>query len=215
MPQQLREFMLEGPGTARRRGTGWPTCCGPGFEVAADGTRTLRRVWLDTFDWRLYRAGSTLEYISGPGMHELALVTPDGERIAAEVPRMSWPRLPAAVPAGLVRERVAQIAGIRALLPVAESTSTQRNLRVLDSEDKTVVRAHTRQRPCARPSRERIPAAADDHPDTRLRRAGRPGRAAARRPAWRDRGRRIGLPVGARRQRAAGRRLQQPAWTSR
>ncbi len=90
------------------------------------------RLWLDTFDWRLYRAGSTLEYISGTGMHELAFVTPEGERIAAEMPRMTWPRVPGTIPAGVVRERVAQIAGIRGLLPVAAAASTQRNLRVLD-----------------------------------------------------------------------------------
>jgi len=94
------------------------------FQLAAGGSRRLRRVWLDTFDWRLYRAGNTLEYISGPGAQELALVTPDGERIAAAVPRMSWPRVPGAVPVGLVGERVAPIAGIRALLPVAAAAST-------------------------------------------------------------------------------------------
>jgi len=138
LPQQLREFMLEGTGTAAWNGM--TDVLRSRFQVAADGTRTLRRVWLDTFDWRLYRAGSTLEYSSGPGMHELTLVTPEGERLAAEVPRISWPRVPGIVPAGPVRERVAQIAGIRALLPVAESTSTQRSLRMLDGEGKTVVR---------------------------------------------------------------------------
>ncbi len=136
MPQQLREFMIEDAVAP----SGLADALRSQFQVAADGSRTLRRVWLDTFDWRLHRAGSTLEYVSGPGMHELALVSPDGERIAAAVPRMSWPRMADGVPAGQVRELVAPLAGIRALLPVAASTGTQRTLRVLDGEDKTVAR---------------------------------------------------------------------------
>ena len=103
MPQQLREFT--GTGTAA-----WNAMADvlrPRFQVAADRTRALRRVWLDTFDWRLCRVGRTLEYISGTGMHELAFVTPEGERMAAEMPRMTWPRVPGTIPAGVVRERVA------------------------------------------------------------------------------------------------------------
>ena len=129
--------MLEGTGTAAW--SGLADMLQSRLQVATDGTRTIRRVWLDTFDWRLYRSGRTLEYISGPGMHELVLVTPEGERTAVGVPRLSWPRLPGAVPAGVVGERVAQIAGIRALLPVA-AASTQRGLRVLDGQDKAVAR---------------------------------------------------------------------------
>ena len=32
-----------------------------------------RRTWLDTFDWRLYRAGLTLEYVGRPRGGELLL----------------------------------------------------------------------------------------------------------------------------------------------
>ncbi len=105
MPQQLREFMIDGAHTAAWNGMA--DALRSRFDVAADGSRTVRRVWLDTFDWRLYRNGSMLEYISGPGVHELALVTADGERIASAVPRMSWPRVADTLPAGLVRELVA------------------------------------------------------------------------------------------------------------
>jgi CHAD domain-containing protein len=142
LPQQLREFIFAGADTGADTAAwnGMADALRSRFQLAAGRSCTLRRVWLDTFDWRLYRAGSTLEYISGPGTHELALVTPDGERMAAAVPRLSWPRMPGAVPAGLVGERVAPIAGIRALLPVAAAASTRRNLRVLDGEGKIVVR---------------------------------------------------------------------------
>jgi CHAD domain-containing protein len=138
LPVQSSEFMIESAHPADWNGLA--DAVRSRFEVALDGSRTVRRVWLDTFDWRLYRTGRTLEYVSGPGTRELSLVTPDGERITSAVPPTSWPRMPGAVPAGLVREAVAPIAGIRALLPVATGSSAQRTLRVLDSEEKTVAR---------------------------------------------------------------------------
>ena len=49
---------------------------GQSFEVlpergAPHGAR--RRTWFDTFDWRLYKAGLTLEYAAGPRGGELRL----------------------------------------------------------------------------------------------------------------------------------------------
>jgi CHAD domain-containing protein len=154
LAQQLREFVIVETGSVAGAATGTATGTAKGtaawngmaevlrsrFHVAADGSRTARRVWLDTFDWRLYHAGCTLEYLSGNGMHEVTLVTHGGERVTAAAPRMSLPCMSGELPAGLLRERVAPIAGIRALLPVATATSMQRSLRLLDGEDKTVVR---------------------------------------------------------------------------
>jgi CHAD domain-containing protein len=64
-----------------------------------DGTRSvsLRRVWLDTFDWRLYRSGLTLEQVSSRGETQLVLTGRDGTVIAAE--RVGRPRT-----AGRLRE---------------------------------------------------------------------------------------------------------------
>jgi len=150
LPQQLREFVIEetstvtGPATAAGTGTaawnGMADVLRSTFQLAADGSRTVRRVWLDTFDWRLHHAGCTLEYVSGGGMHEVTLGTHGGARVTAAVPRMSLPCMSGTLPAGLLRERVAPLAGLRALLPVATAASTQRTLRLLDGEDKTVVR---------------------------------------------------------------------------
>src|SRR5262249_59134919 len=44
----------------------------PRFSVEpARRTRRQRRTWLDTFDWRLHRAGLTLECVTGRGPAEL------------------------------------------------------------------------------------------------------------------------------------------------
>ena len=65
---------------------------------------TFRRTWLDTFDWRLYRAGLTLEEVIRPAGSELTLTGRDGEVLAGErrLSRSSeyarccrWPGLPA------------------------------------------------------------------------------------------------------------------------
>ena len=55
----------------------------PRFALGAAGRpRTLRRTWLDTFDWRLHRAGLTLEYVTGPRPAELVLSTAAGDLVS-------------------------------------------------------------------------------------------------------------------------------------
>jgi CHAD domain-containing protein len=132
----------------------------PRFTVAPDGRpSTLRLTWLDTFDWRLYRAGLTLELTSRPrGPAEYRLTGRDGELIAAQPATPSAPARPAsrsrsrspraapqswlisALPEGPLREQLAPVVGVRALLPVARAVSTARQLRVLNDDDKTIAR---------------------------------------------------------------------------
>src|ERR1700735_1837674 len=48
----------------------------PAFDVVPDRSgrsAACRRTWLDTFDWRLHRAGLTLEYAGRPRGGELLL----------------------------------------------------------------------------------------------------------------------------------------------
>src|SRR6266498_3742944 len=119
---------------------------GPRLSWRADGrARTARRAWLDTFDWRLYRAGLTLELTSGRGTAQLTLTGRDGAVIAAQPAaaagsRPRWPALLDALPVGPLRERLRPVVGVRALLPVARATSTLHGLRVLNAADKTVAR---------------------------------------------------------------------------
>jgi CHAD domain-containing protein len=111
------------------------------FSVAGDGRPAkVRRTWLDTFDWRLYRAGITLEHVSARGAGELRLTGADGQRLTAQAGPGRWPCLAGALPAGPVRDATARIAGIRALLPVGNAASQVRELRLLNSDEKTVAR---------------------------------------------------------------------------
>ena len=119
---------------------------GPQLRWRSDGrTRTVRRAWLDTFDWRLYRAGLTLELATSRGAAELTLTGRDGAVVAAQPAgtagsRPRWPALLGALPVGPLRERLRPVVGVRALLPVARAASAVHELRVLNSDDKTVAR---------------------------------------------------------------------------
>jgi CHAD domain-containing protein len=131
------------------------------FSIAASGkSRTVRRTWLDTFDWRLFRAGMTLELQAGRGTAQLVLTGRDGEPVAAEpsglrasgaragtasspdgspeVSSLKWPCLVAELPVGPLREALAPVAGVRALLPVARATSALADLRAVNADDKTI-----------------------------------------------------------------------------
>jgi CHAD domain-containing protein len=106
--------------------------------VPATRGRTLRRTWLDTFDWRLHRAGLTLEYVTGRGPAELVLCGTTGERITAEANGTRWPALAEGLPQGPLRDRLTGLTTVRALLPAAKAASTVSEFRLCNDDDKTV-----------------------------------------------------------------------------
>ena len=105
---------------------------------AASRSRTVRRTWLDTFDWRLHRAGLTLEYLTGPRPAQLVLATASGDRLSQAAGRLTWPALAPDLPPGPVTAVVGPVIGIRALLAVARATSAVQDLRVLNADTKTI-----------------------------------------------------------------------------
>ena len=154
MQNVLRQFVLNGEDAS------WPDQVlklpGSAFAVSEPSRSvTLRRLWLDTFDWRLYRSGLTLEQISRGGSADLVLTGRDGQVIAADHPvpppaggrkdgargsRPAWPGLLDALPLGPLRDHLGRVVGVRALLPVARAVSMVREIRVLNSDDKTIAR---------------------------------------------------------------------------
>src|ERR1700722_19137472 len=105
-----------------------------------------RTTWLDTFDWRLYKAGLTLEYAPGRGGGELRL---SGTRtgtagVSAAQLVTGWqasrPHLVAGLAAGPVSARIATLVAPRALLPVVTATTATHVYRLLNADGKTVAR---------------------------------------------------------------------------
>jgi len=141
------------------------------FDVIPDRTgkpAACRRTWLDTFDWRLYRAGLTLEYAGRPRGGELLLTgdtasapsttsapgapnsanaanAADPAATAATAqPVIGWqaarPHLMCELPDGPVASRIGDIVAPRALLPVVTVTTTTTTYRLLNEDGKTVAR---------------------------------------------------------------------------
>ena len=111
----------------------------PKFALVAGPEQTVSHTWLDTFDWRLYAAGISLEYLDdGP----LIMQFPDGSRLQG--PRAKkWPALLHDLPAGRLRDALTPIVAPRALLSVVTVQRAVRESRVLNDDEKTVARLLT------------------------------------------------------------------------
>jgi CHAD domain-containing protein len=111
-------------------------------EPAAAGGGTHHRTWLDTFDWRLYKAGLTLRLEQARRGGRLVLSQADGTP-QAEQPVTRWPRRPGLagdLPPGPVRDRILVLTSPRALLPIVKAVSTVSVTRLLYADGKTVAR---------------------------------------------------------------------------
>ena len=109
-------------------------------EPGAPGSGVRRGTWLDTFDWRLYRAGLMLEFEQARRGGRLLLSQADGTP-QAEQAVTSWPRRPPLdLPEGPVRDRIVVLIRPRALLPIVKAVSTASVTRLLNADGKTVAR---------------------------------------------------------------------------
>ena len=131
----------------------------PRFALGAAGRpRTLRRTWLDTFDWRLHRAGLTLEYVTGPRPAQLVLATAAGDQVSQPAGRLTWPAMVRDLPPGPVTAVIRPAAGIRALLAVARATSAVQDLRVLNPDTKTIAWIRADRTTVSHPAAAQLPA---------------------------------------------------------
>jgi CHAD domain-containing protein len=118
-------------------------------ERGGTGAGVRRTTWLDTFDWRLHKAGMRLEYVPGRGGSELRLsgagagTDADTGRGTAQLVagwQASRPHLLAALAGGPVSDRVAGLVAPRALIPVVATSTVTAVYRLLNEDSKTVAR---------------------------------------------------------------------------
>src|SRR4051794_11098627 len=111
------------------------------FEVSVGKRRVVRRTALDTFDRRLERAGQRLQLVTEADDRRLELVQ-NGQTLVSALagsgPR--WPAMAGALPDGGLKDRVARVAGIRALLIVDERRRLVHRAELRDANGKIVVR---------------------------------------------------------------------------
>ncbi|QTE28177.1 CHAD domain-containing protein [Pengzhenrongella sicca] len=111
------------------------------FVVDVTGPRGERRTRLDTFDRRLEAAGLELRQRTGAADSRLELGRADGAVTVAELDRNAlWPAFAQVLPAGPVRDAVAPVAGIRALVVVATERRRLRGLELRNGDRKLVAR---------------------------------------------------------------------------
>ena len=111
---------------------------GERFRLRAEVVRTLRRLYLDTFDWRLHRAGFVLSHVRPPGHGPvLELGQLDGG-----VPRSHACQRAPEFSQDLSESfggQLAKLIDVRRLLPLVRVDSEEAEHAILDDEGKTVV----------------------------------------------------------------------------
>jgi len=112
---------------------------GTRFTVFSDEPADDRMTFLDTFDWRIYRAGLVLTARSTGGKTVLWLATRDGPDLGQLVLSL-MPGFTRDLPSGVVRKTLEPVVEMRRLKPVVTLVDHDQRLRVVDDLEKTVVR---------------------------------------------------------------------------
>jgi len=111
------------------------------FEVSVGVRRVVRRAALDTFDRRLERAGRRLRLVGDAGQERFELVRSGVTlvRVLADSgPR--WPAMAGALPDGPLKDQVAHLSGIRALLVVDRCRRLVHRVELRNADRKVVAR---------------------------------------------------------------------------
>ncbi|WP_309647493.1 CHAD domain-containing protein [Nocardioides sp.] len=111
------------------------------YMVVIASRQLVRRVRLDTFDRRLRRAGLTLEHQRTASGERVVVGRSDPvPTLVAPAKDLQWPAHADVLPAGPVREAIAGVAGIRALMVVSDEKRRMSLLELDNKDAKTVVR---------------------------------------------------------------------------
>ena len=109
------------------------------FPTRREDGRAGARTYLDTFDWRLYRAAGTVLSDAGDGSCQVRWDHLDGRRRhRAALP--APPDFARDLPPGDFRDELQAVTGIRRLLPVVRIERRSERISVIDGRSKAVVR---------------------------------------------------------------------------
>lgn len=111
------------------------------IEIKSEAETALSRIYLDSFDWRLYLGGREL-YSKPDGRKKTLVWTEEGGDGASETLTFGrgMPKFAEELPQGAVRDALSGLLEKRALIPQVEVKGRVRLFKVLDEEQKTVLR---------------------------------------------------------------------------
>ena len=112
----------------------------PDFNLVVESVTRHSAGYLDTFDWRLYEGDRELHIEFGRRTTDLSLRERGRRRELLSASCRRLPRFASALPRGRLRDALASITGVRALLPIVRVSYTERLVRVLNADKKTVTR---------------------------------------------------------------------------
>ena len=127
------------------------------FAVVTGSKHLVRRRRLDTFDRRLDAAGLTLEHQVVARGERLVLGRLDGSwTVAVSVKNLRWPAPADTLPSGPVREAIAPVIGIRALMVASDERRRMRRLDLRNEDGKIVARVELDEPASAAASPDRL-----------------------------------------------------------
>jgi CHAD domain-containing protein len=111
------------------------------FSVGFGSPSVVRGADLDTFDRRLGAAGFSLHHLSDSVGQRLVLIAPDARTpLTMPIAKVRWPALVTDLPAGAIREALAPLATIRALMVLDEQVHRIRRGELRNEYQKIVAR---------------------------------------------------------------------------
>jgi CHAD domain-containing protein len=117
------------------------------YTVQAEANTHRHVTYLDTFDWRLYNHSLTLQW-QAPHL-TLHALSDDSQHDREVLSSTTAPTRAADLPAGPLRQRLERLIDIRALLPLFDCTTQADIWRLLNPDDKTVIRLVVERHTCA------------------------------------------------------------------
>lgn len=110
------------------------------FEVEESAEENIRRVYLDSFDWRLARAGHVLEASAFDSGHRIEWKNREtcATRLVIDTPRL--PRFASDLDAGPLRDHLTRLLDVRALICQAYLESRVRHVALRNRHEKLVAR---------------------------------------------------------------------------
>jgi CHAD domain-containing protein len=108
-------------------------------DLRVDPTQTVDLIYLDTFDWRLFRCDTVLESETSGNRSTLRWRGLDQGEVRASLEGVRPPRFARDLPKGPFRNRLEPVVEMRTLLPVDRVRKSVRRYRVVNADEKTVL----------------------------------------------------------------------------